>query len=75
MTDILVVEDNRELGELLCDFLRAENYTVSLAQSGERALELYERALKEADRPSRVSFLLPRMTACYRKLKKPRKVI
>ena len=43
MTDILVIEDNKELGELLCDFLRAEGYTVSLAQSGERALELYER--------------------------------
>ena len=48
-------------------YKQAENYRL--------ALELYERALKEADRPSRVSFLLPRMTACYRKLKKPRKVI
>lgn len=43
MTDILIVEDNEELGSLLCDFLRSENYTVSLAKSGERALELYEK--------------------------------
>lgn len=41
--DILIVEDNRELAGLLCDFLRAENYTVSVAESGEKALSLYER--------------------------------
>ena len=43
MTDILIVEDNKELAGLLCDFLRAENYTVSVAQTGEKALSLYER--------------------------------
>ena len=43
MTDILIVEDNKELADLLCDFLRAENYTVSVAQTGEKALSLYER--------------------------------
>lgn len=43
MTDILIVEDNKELADLLCDFLRAENYTVSVADTGERALSLYER--------------------------------
>ena len=43
MTDILIVEDNKELAELLCDFLRTENYTVSIAQSGEKALSLYEK--------------------------------
>ncbi len=43
MTDILIVEDNKELAGLLCDFLRAENYTVTVAENGERALELYER--------------------------------
>ncbi len=43
MLDILIVEDNKELAELLCDFLRAENYTVSVAQTGEKALSLYER--------------------------------
>ncbi len=43
MTDILIVEDNKELSELLCDFLRAENYTVSVAETGEKALSLYEK--------------------------------
>lgn len=43
MMDILIVEDNRELAGLLCDFLRSENYTVSVAESGEKALSLYER--------------------------------
>ncbi|MBQ8846336.1 MAG: response regulator, partial [Lachnospiraceae bacterium] len=43
MIDILIVEDNKELADLLCDFLRAENYTVSVAESGEKALQLYQR--------------------------------
>lgn len=43
MVDILIVEDNPELAGLLCDFLRGENYTVSVADSGEKALSLYER--------------------------------
>lgn len=43
MVDILIVEDNKELADLLCDFLRAENYVVSVANSGEKALALYER--------------------------------
>lgn len=43
MIDILIVEDNKELADLLCDFLRAENYTVSAAESGEKALQLYQR--------------------------------
>lgn len=43
MTDILIVEDNKELADLLCDFLRGENYTVSIAQTGEKALSLYEK--------------------------------
>ena len=43
MTDILIVEDNKELANLLCDFLRAENYTVSVAETGEKALTLYEK--------------------------------
>lgn len=41
--DILIIEDNKELSGLLCDFLRRENYTVSVAESGEKALQLYER--------------------------------
>lgn len=43
MTDILIIEDNKELANLLCDFLRAENYIVSLAENGEKALQLYEQ--------------------------------
>jgi len=43
MLDILIVEDNKEIGTLLCDFLRRENYTVSVAQTGEKALDLYEK--------------------------------
>lgn len=41
--DILIVEDNKELADILCDFLRAENYTVSAADNAEKALSLYER--------------------------------
>lgn len=43
MLDIIIVEDNREIGELLCNFLRREKYTVSLAATGEKALELFEK--------------------------------
>lgn len=43
MADILIVEDNKELCGLLCDFLRLENYTVSVAETGEKALSLYEK--------------------------------
>lgn len=41
--DILIVEDNKELLDLLTDFLRAEGYTVSTAENGEKALSLYEK--------------------------------
>lgn len=43
MLDILIVEDNREIAALLCDFLRKENYVVSAVNTGEKAIELYER--------------------------------
>ena len=43
MLDILIVEDNKEIGGLLEAFLRKENYMVSVATSGEKALELFER--------------------------------
>ncbi len=39
----MVVEDNKELAGVLCDFLRAENYTVSTAENAEKALLLYEK--------------------------------
>ena len=43
MIDILIVEDNKELAKLLCDFLQTENYTVSIADTAEKALLLYEK--------------------------------
>lgn len=43
MIDVLIVEDNKDLSGLLTDFLRDEGYTVSAVDSGERALELFER--------------------------------
>lgn len=43
MIDVLIVEDNKELAVVLCDFLRAENYTVSVAENAEKALSLYEK--------------------------------
>ncbi len=43
MPDIIIVEDNCEIGELLCDFLRRENYTVCIADTGENALDIFEQ--------------------------------
>ena len=43
MTDILIIEDNKEIAGLLTDFLRAENYVVSTADNGEKALSLFEK--------------------------------
>ncbi len=43
MTDILIVEDDKELADLLTDFLREEGYVVSSVDSGERAVHLFER--------------------------------
>ena len=42
MLDIVIVEDNEEIATLLCDFLRNENFIVSVASTGEKALELFE---------------------------------
>lgn len=43
MVDILIVEDNKEISGLLCEFLRGEGFTVSAAESGEKALEIFEK--------------------------------
>ncbi|WP_026653887.1 response regulator transcription factor [Butyrivibrio proteoclasticus] len=42
MIDILIVEDNKELSDVLVDFLRAEGYVVSAVEDGTKALERYE---------------------------------
>ena len=41
MTDILVVEDNVEMGSLLCDFLQSEGYSVTHCLNGEDAVEKF----------------------------------
>lgn len=43
MIDILITEDNKELSTLMSDFLRAEGYTVTAADSGEKALSIFEK--------------------------------
>ncbi len=43
MADILIVEDNKELAGLLSDFLYAENYSVCIAENGNKALSLYRQ--------------------------------
>ena len=43
MLDVLIVEDNKEIADLLQAFLRKQNYVVSIADSGEKALDLFSR--------------------------------
>ncbi len=43
MIDILIIEDNKEIAALLTEFLRKENYVVSVADTGEKALDFYEK--------------------------------
>lgn len=43
MADILIVEDNEELAELMHDFLCDKGYAVSIAGSGEQAMEVMEQ--------------------------------
>ena len=38
MTDILIVEYNKEIADLMCDYLRAEKYTVSALLYAQEAL-------------------------------------
>ena len=41
MADILVVEDNIEMGTLLCDFLNAEGYTTEHCTDGADAMDMF----------------------------------
>ncbi|MBQ1535880.1 MAG: response regulator transcription factor [Ruminococcus sp.] len=43
MIDILITEDNKELSTLMSDFLRADGYTVTVADSGEKAVNIFEK--------------------------------
>jgi DNA-binding response OmpR family regulator len=43
MIDILITEDNKELSTLMSDFLRAEGYTVTVVDSGEKAVDIFEK--------------------------------
>lgn len=62
MTDILIVEDNKELGNLLSDFLKADGYSVHLALSGEEALAYFEN---EAVRLLVLDIMLPGIDGFY----------
>ncbi|MEE1218933.1 MAG: response regulator transcription factor [Ruminococcus sp.] len=43
MSDILIVEDNIEMGSLLCDFLETEGYTTQICTNGEDAVKYYTK--------------------------------
>ncbi len=42
MFDIIIVEDDEEIGKLLSVFLKKENYKVALTDTGEKAMDIYE---------------------------------
>ncbi|WP_150273901.1 response regulator transcription factor [Paenibacillus tepidiphilus] len=44
MADILMIEDNRELADVIRDFLQAEGYSVHTAVTGEEGLDYLERS-------------------------------
>lgn len=41
MIDILVIEDNKEIGRLLCDFLTADGYSVHLSETGQKGADFF----------------------------------
>ncbi|MDP4091680.1 MAG: response regulator, partial [Bacillota bacterium] len=43
MVDLLLVEDNLELAELICTFLRKDGFSIINVDSGEKALEFLEQ--------------------------------
>ncbi len=43
MADIIIVEDNKEIGTLLARFLEKEGFNVCIATTGEKALDVFER--------------------------------
>ena len=43
MTDILIIEDNKEITDILCDFLKADGYSVAVCHSGEEGIAFFEQ--------------------------------
>ena len=63
MVDILIVEDNKEISELLADFLKKEGFLVSVAPSGEEAEpsesnEQTENVPEEAAKPTGAAYTI-----------------
>jgi DNA-binding response OmpR family regulator len=56
MVDLLLVEDNLELAELICTFLKKDGFSIINVDSGEKALELFE---KEAFKLVLLDIMLP----------------
>jgi DNA-binding response OmpR family regulator len=56
MVDLLLVEDNLELADLICTFLKKDGFSIINAESGEKALELLE---KEAFKLVLLDIMLP----------------
>lgn len=43
MTDILIIEDNKEITDILCDFLKMEGYSIKVCNTGERGIAFFEQ--------------------------------
>jgi DNA-binding response OmpR family regulator len=43
MIDLLLVEDNLELAELICTFLRKDGFTIKNVDTGEKAIEFFQK--------------------------------
>lgn len=43
MTDILIIEDNKEITDILCDFLKMEGYSVKVCNTGEMGIAFFEQ--------------------------------
>ena len=58
MVDVLIIEDNPDIGGLLLDFLEAEGFSAKLCGSGEEGLEVFR---KEGTRLIVLDVMLPGM--------------
>ena len=70
MSDILIVEDNKELSSLLADFWRTENYAVPVAENGDKALK-FRALVSGADdyigKPYDIDILLAKIKGILRR--------